>query len=300
MAQIVTAPGPGRPADIHVYDGAGNLLLSFRAFEDSYLGGVSVAVGDVNRDGIDEIAVGTLGGTPRVRVFDPDGIASGYGATVTPFTGLDRGVEVAVADLRGNGQASVIAAAATGANPPLAVIDPELGTVQRVVQPLPNGTSGLRVAAGDLNHDGRDEVVVAPGFGGDSTIRVLGPNLVQQSAFRANTYNGVGYNVAVATRLGLPILAQPVTSTFTVRRRLTRLVARFVDAGAADTLPTARIVWSDGASTGGVVAASSADTFDVRATRRFTKPGRLHLTVTLSRGDGRTSVARSVVIVRRS
>jgi hypothetical protein len=77
------------------------------------------------------------------------------------------------------------------------------------------------------------------------------------------------------------------------------IVARFIDAGAADTLPTARIVWSDGVTTRGVVVAYYEGTFDVRAARRFARPGRLHVTVTFTRGDGRTSVARSVVIARR-
>src|SRR5690242_8538064 len=162
---IVTGPGPGRPSDVHVYDGAGNLVSSFRAFEDAYVGGVSVAAGDLNDDGQAEIVVGTLSGTPRVRAFEADGTP--YGTVVTPFGGVDRGVEVAVADLGGDGRGAVLAGAATGSNPPLALVDPSTGTVARVVQPLPNGTTGLRVAAGDLNHDGRDEVVVSPGFGGD-------------------------------------------------------------------------------------------------------------------------------------
>jgi FG-GAP-like repeat/FG-GAP repeat len=296
VALIVTGPGPGRPSDIHVYDGAGNLVSSFRAFEDAYVGGVSVAAGDLNGDGKAEIVVGTLSGTPRVRAFEPDGTP--YGTVVTPFAGIDRGVEVAVADLEGDGRGTVLAGTATGSNPPLALIDPLTGLVVRVVQPLPHGTSGLRVAAGDLNHDGRDEVVVAPGFGGDSTIRVFGPNLVEQSFFRANGYDGNGYNVAVAVRLGFPILAQPVKATFTVGRRLTRTLARFVDANLAGAGYTARIAWSDGPATKGIVVVDGK-AFDVRGTRRFTRPGRLHVSCTFTSDDGRTSVARGVVIVRR-
>jgi hypothetical protein len=291
---IVTAPGAGRPADIHVYDGAGNLRSSFRAFEDSYVGGVSVATGDLNDDGRPEIVVGTLSGTPRVRAFDADGTP--YGAVVTPFTGA--GVEVAVADLAGSGYGIVLAGAASGANPTLALVNPASASVIRVVQPLPDSTSGLRVAAGDLNHDGRDEVVVAPGFGGDSTIHVLGPNLVQLSAFRANGYDGNGYNVAVAARIGLPILAQSVTATFRAGRALTRTVARFVDAATVSPPFTVRIAWSDGKTTPGYVV-GFRNVFQVRGTRRFARAGRLHATVTLTDLSGRISVARSVVIVRR-
>jgi hypothetical protein len=297
VALLVTGPGPGRPSDIHVYDGAGNLVSSFRAFEDSYTGGVTVATGDLNGDGTAEIVVGALSGIPRLRAFHADGTP--YGPVVTPFAGVDRGVEVAVADLAGNGHGIVLAAAATGSDPPLALVDAQLGTVERTLDPLPNGTSGLRVASGDLDQDGRDEVVVASGFGGDSTVRVLGPDLVEQSSFRPSGYDGLGYNLALPARIGFPILAKPVNATFTIRRRQTRTVARFVDAAPVSPQFTARIAWSDGARTHASVVARG-NVIDVRGTRRFTRPGKLHITVTLTGADGRTSVAHSVATTRRA
>jgi len=294
---IVTGPGAGRPSDIHVYNGAGTLVSSFRAFEDSYTGGVTVAAGDLNDDGTAEIVVGTLSGTPRLRAFSADG--KPYGPVVTPFPGVDRGVEVAVADPTGDGHGLVAAGAATGANPPLALVDAQLGTVVRTAAPLPTGTSGLRVAAGDLNRDGRDEIVVAPGFGGDSTVRVLGPNLAEQSSFRPLGYDGFGFNVAVPATFGRPILARGVNAVFTVRRRLTRTLARFTDAAPISPRFTAQIAWSDGPATPGIVVANG-NVVDVRGTRRFTRPGRLHVSVTLTGADGRVSIARSVITVKRS
>jgi len=154
---------------------------------------------------------------------------------------------------------------------PLALVDAQLGTVVRTAAPLPTGTSGLRVAAGDLNRDGRDEIVVAPGFGGDSTVRVLGPNLVEQSSFRPLGYDGFGFNVAVPARFGRPILARGVNAVFTVRRRLTRTLARFTDAAPISPRFTAQIAWSDGPATPGIGVANG-NVVDVRATRRFTRP----------------------------
>jgi hypothetical protein len=294
---IITGPGAGRPSDIHVYNGAGTLMSSFRAFEDSYTGGVTVAAGDLNGDGTAEIVVGTLSGTPRLRAFSVDG--KPYGPVVTPFAGVDRGVEAAVADPGGYGHGVVVAGAATGANPPLALVDAQLGTVVRSTNPLPNGTSGLRVAAGDLNHDGRDEIVIAPGFGGDSTVRVLGPNLVEQSSFRPLRDDGFGFNIAVPARLGWPILARPVNAVFTAGRRLTRTLAHFSDAAPVSPRFTAQIAWSDGPTTRGIVVVNG-NIVDVRGTRRFNRPGKVHTTVTLTGTDGRVSIARSVITVERS
>jgi hypothetical protein len=41
--------------------------------------------------------------------------------------------------------------------------------VLSVGRPEPTATNGIRVGAGDLNLDGRDEVLVTTGWGGDGT-----------------------------------------------------------------------------------------------------------------------------------
>src|SRR5262249_53905031 len=56
---IITAPGPGTPALIQVFDGVnGQRILSFNAFDKSFTGGAYVAVGDVNGDGRADLVVG--------------------------------------------------------------------------------------------------------------------------------------------------------------------------------------------------------------------------------------------------
>ena len=69
---VVTGAGPGGGPQVSVFDAAtGQLLRSFFAFDPGFMGGVSVAVGDADLDGRDDIAAGAgPGGGPAVAVFD--------------------------------------------------------------------------------------------------------------------------------------------------------------------------------------------------------------------------------------
>ena len=70
------------------------------------------------------------------------------------------GVQVAVADLAGDGHGQVLAAGTAGAYPQLALVDPLTGSVRSTFEPVPSQADRLRLAAGDLTGDGRDEVVL--------------------------------------------------------------------------------------------------------------------------------------------
>jgi hypothetical protein len=201
--EIVVAPGAGRTPEIRVYDAQGRRLSSFLAFEPSYTGGLSVAVGDLNGDARPEIVVGTLAPPARIRAFDVSGTP--YGSLIGPFPPDGRGVQVGVADLHGTGRGEILAGETSGANPLLEVIDPATGTVISAAHPEPAATNGIRVGAGDLDQNGRDEMLVATGWGGDGNVQVLGEHLQRKRSFQVYTWPGGGMNVAAAARIGMPL-----------------------------------------------------------------------------------------------
>lgn len=106
-------------------------------------------------------------------------------------------------------------------------------------------------------------------------------------------------NVALATRVGLPIAAEPRAVRLSVRRRTRIIVARFHDAagGSASGL-RATIEWGDGTSWNGKVLVRGG-VYDVRSIKRYGRRGRYALTVTLTDSRGRSSIARSTAIVIR-
>jgi hypothetical protein len=295
-AEIVTGNGPGQPAEVRVFDGAGKLLYEFTPFA-GYDGGISVGAGDVDADGRAEIVVGTLAAPARIRVFDG---SVQRGPTILPFgAGSTAGVEVSVADVNGTGRGLIVAGEASGSNPSLSLIDPENGSVVTTRQPFGPSMNGLRVGAGDLDRDGRDEIVASSGFGGDSLVYLFDGQLREKNAFRAYDWLGAGMNVAVAPRIGLPIAADARTVKLKAHKRAEVIVARFRDAAGGMARMKTSLAWGDGTYASGTLLPRGNGVYDVRGTRRYGRAGRYSVTVTLSDQKGRTSVAHSTVVVRR-
>ncbi|MGI9515618.1 MAG: FG-GAP-like repeat-containing protein [Pirellulaceae bacterium] len=116
---IVTAPGRG-VSEVRVFrnDGGGTMTLvdSFTAYEPDFIGGVSVATGDVNSDGFDDIITGSGSGRiAQVAIFDGQ---AGGGSLLHRFQvfGSDfmGGIFVAAGDVNGDMNVDVLVGA--GAN----------------------------------------------------------------------------------------------------------------------------------------------------------------------------------------
>jgi hypothetical protein len=96
------------------------------------------------------------------------------------------GIFVAVGDINGDGLSDVIAGPGSGKNARVRVIDAtklKLGSPTKTIDPsallanfqpfLSRFAGGVRVASGDLNGDGRFEIIAAQGPGGRSKVKVF-------------------------------------------------------------------------------------------------------------------------------
>ena len=76
-------------SQIKVFSTKGLSKSNFYAYDKKFLGGVSVAVGDINGDGIDEIITGPgRSGGPHVKIFNMSGkLLSQFMAYQSTFKG---------------------------------------------------------------------------------------------------------------------------------------------------------------------------------------------------------------------
>jgi hypothetical protein len=108
LREIVSAAGPGGGPHLKIWKTDGKVWGGgWFAFDQSESGGVSVAVGDVDGDGRDEIIVGSgRGAVPRVRVFDGRGnLKSSFSLGDRPLSG---GLEVSASDVDNDGRAEIV------------------------------------------------------------------------------------------------------------------------------------------------------------------------------------------------
>lgn len=126
------------------------------------------------------------GGAPTVQVFDADTGAERYRFAAYSAR-MTAGVRVAVGDVDGNGELDIITAPGPGGPPLIKVFrSSDGGLIGSFAAPRSWSSGGTWVAAGDVDADGRSEIIVAPGLG-TPLVRIyqgLDGQLLDQ--FRAN------------------------------------------------------------------------------------------------------------------
>ena len=186
IEDVIVASGRGGKPIVEVYDGR-NLrkLGSFEAYSTTFSGGVSVAVGDVNGDGRADIITGAgVGSAAQVKVFSGTNLFNAQGkiAATPPAirnffafdTGFRGGVTVAAGDVNGDGKADIVVGKMAGSTPEVKVFSGASGATLFDVYALnPSYTGGVSVAAGDIDGDGKAEVVVGAASGPTSQVRVF-------------------------------------------------------------------------------------------------------------------------------
>jgi hypothetical protein len=174
-AIVATGADVGFAPRVRVFDATNRVLLEeFDAFAPAFRGGVRVATGDIDRDGVEDIvAAAGIGGGPHVRVF-----SGATGAVIRDFFAYDSrftgGVHVATGDIDGDGFDDIITGADAGGGPHVKVFSGATGAELRSFYAYdPAFTGGVRVAIGDVNNDNALDIITSAGPGGGPHICVF-------------------------------------------------------------------------------------------------------------------------------
>jgi len=195
---LLIAPYSDYQSLIKITDKDGKLDHEFKSYADNFLGGASIAAGDVDGDGIAEIIAGAgPGGGPHVRIFDQQGGLEGqFFAFDLNFRG---GVNVACGDISGDGIDEIITGAGPGSEPEVRIYNRFGELKEQFLAYHPSFKGGVFVATGDVDNNGEIEIITGAGNTGGPHVRIFSPSgKVKGQFFAYNPGFRGGVRVAVA------------------------------------------------------------------------------------------------------
>ncbi|MDD4902554.1 MAG: S8 family serine peptidase [Patescibacteria group bacterium] len=197
--KLLLAPASGDSAEVREVQPDNTLIKKFNANPS---GGIYLASGDVDGDNKVEIIAGPASGVAgRVKIFNTEGkFKSQFYAYAANYRG---GVKVATGDFDGDGKDEIITAAGSGLKSDVKIFDNQGRLKNQFTAYDAKFLGGVNIAAGDVDGDGKTEIVTGPGSGYPPQVKIFSAKGIVKSQFLAydKNFHG-GVNVTVADLYG--------------------------------------------------------------------------------------------------
>lgn len=163
---------------VKVYKNMGEKISAeFLAFDKNFKGGGYVAMGNVTGNKKSEIIVGAgYGGGPQVRIFDKKGNSTGINFYAFKKK-YKKGVSLAACNLDGGGKKEIVVGKALEDRSKIRIYRIKKNKEAKLLASFraysKDFAGGVNITCGDINGNGRDEIITGPGPGGRAHIRTF-------------------------------------------------------------------------------------------------------------------------------
>ncbi|MCB9802583.1 S8 family serine peptidase [Candidatus Nomurabacteria bacterium] len=195
--EIITAPMSAGGPHVRIFDWQGNLRRQFFAYDDTYFGGVNIAVGDVNNDDQDEIITAPAARwQPELRVFDWEH------RVISKFLAYDAemksGVNVTVGDVNDDGWAEIITVPQKDQIAHVREFSLKGREKNQFVAFNSQLKTGASIIAADLSGDTLPEILVLPNKGSAALLKSYdATGLEKQSFYLRDAADKNGYQIRI-------------------------------------------------------------------------------------------------------
>ncbi|MFA6296028.1 MAG: FG-GAP-like repeat-containing protein [Patescibacteria group bacterium] len=139
-----------------------------------------------------------FGVNPQLHEFSNTGKISSYLSDLKNLPSNNKGINLASGDVDGDAVDEIIVSQRAGGIPQVFVFEKN-GKLKMVFKPYPsNSQTGINIATGDVDKDGKDEIVTVPAEGGVALVKIYRFNKKQEiiKEFKAFSNDSCGASVA--------------------------------------------------------------------------------------------------------